>query len=102
MILAAVFRSLSSHSCSGPRLHLLLTLWLLLLSVVSPLHLLATQDPKEYNEDTYYSELSGMQQRFSNDLNSINDKFRAINMQLADTNVSATDKVILLQENLAD
>lgn len=38
-----------------------------------------------------------MQQRFRNDLNSINDKFRAINLQLADTNVSATDKVILLQ-----
>ena len=43
-----------------------------------------------------------MQQRFRNDLNSINDKFKSINLQLANTNISATDKVILLQENLAD
>lgn len=43
-----------------------------------------------------------MQRRFTNDLNSIKDQFTKINLKLADTNISASEKVIYLQENLAN
>lgn len=43
-----------------------------------------------------------MEQRFSKDLNAIKDQFRDINSQLANTNISASEKVTILQENLAE
>jgi hypothetical protein len=43
-----------------------------------------------------------MQKRFGNDLNDIKDKFTEINLKLKKTNISASEKVIFLQENLAN
>jgi hypothetical protein len=103
MNIKTVSINIATSSPRQPRSLVLLGLLLVIMEQVNSLHIQAVvQDPKEYKQETYYSELSGMQVRFSNDLKVINEKFKGINLKLADTNISASDKVIFLQENLAE
>jgi len=41
--------------------------------------------------------LNGIQNRFKQDIKRIKDKFTAINLELNNTNITASDQVIFLQ-----
>lgn len=50
-----------------------------------------------YNENTYASDLTSLQTRFTKDINLIKEKFTNINMELANTNITRASQITFLQ-----
>jgi peptidoglycan hydrolase CwlO-like protein len=87
--------------------HLSPAIALLLLCAALPIHSLrlhaaSPQDPKVYDEDAYLTSLARTQEDFSNDVKAIQAKFTDINLRLKNTNISDSEKLIFLQESMAN
>lgn len=86
----------------SPLLALLLLLAAALPTQALRLHAASPQDPKVYDEDAYLTSLAQTQEKLANDVRAIQSKFKDINLRLKDTNISDSQKLIFLQESMAN
>lgn len=86
----------------SPLLALLFLLCTALPTQALRLHAASPQDPKIYDEDAYLTSLAKTQEMLANDVKAIQSKFKDINLRLKGTNISDSEKLIFLQESMAN